>query len=52
MKNRTYCELSWIERNPSVLLPTWLKEENPYRVGRKHRLLFPSQAFYYGRAVA
>ena len=52
MKNRTYCELSWIERNPSVLLPTWLKEEKPHRVGRKHRLLFPSQAFYYGRAVA
>jgi len=52
MKNRTYCELSWIDRNPSVLLPTWLKEESPYRVGRKHSLLFPSQAFYYGRAVA
>ena len=52
MKNRTYCEPIWIYPNPSLLLPPWLKKENLYRAGRKNRLLFPSQAFYYGRALA
>lgn len=52
MKNRKYCAHNWIYQNPNLLLAKWLKEENPYRLGRQHRLLFPSQAFNYGRAIA
>jgi len=52
MKNRMYFATIGTCQNPSLLLPSLLMEETTYYRIQKHRLLFPSVAFYYGRAIA
>jgi len=52
MKNRMYIESPEDRQNPHLLLTSFFIEEKSYPQVRKHKLLFPTVAYYYGRAIA